>query len=118
MRHTNFGTVLAGLIFIGLVGLGGFYMTTSTQERINGAVVVRDGERVCSTSDGTMSCKYVEFFENETFENTDSLWFGKFNSSDVHGKIREGMTCNLLVTGFRVPFMSWHRNIVTADCKA
>lgn len=100
-----------------ILAVGGItsYITYSTQEKIT-AVVARDGERVCSSSNDATSCKYVEYFENETFENTDSWAFGKFNSSDVHGKIREGMTCDMWVTGYRIPFLSWHRNIITADC--
>lgn len=115
-RSNHFGLIFgAWAAFIVVIGGVSSYVTFNTQERIT-ATVTRDGERVCSSSGDTTSCKYVEFFDGETFENTDNMFFGKFNSSDVHGKIREGMTCDMLVTGYRVPFLSWHRNIITADC--
>ncbi len=48
----------------------------------------------------------------EVFECTDSLYLGKFNSSDVYGQLEVGSTYKVQVAGFRWPFRSWYRNII------
>jgi len=58
------------------------------------------------------SSRYLIFTEKETFENTDSIAFFKFNSSDIYGRIDEGKTYRAKVSGIRVPFFSWYRNII------
>lgn len=58
------------------------------------------------------SSRYLIFTENETFENTDSIAFFKFNSSDIYGRIDEGKTYKAKVSGTRVPFLSWYRSII------
>lgn len=110
------GGIFATFILIAVI-FGGFsfYTTQATQERLT-ATAIRDGERACSGSSDSFTCKYIEYFDKETFENTGNFWVGKFNSSDVHGKIREGVTCDLVVSGYRVPFLSMHRNILEAKC--
>lgn len=81
-------------------------------------VKVTGKERVTSSdSNGQVSSKYLIFSETETFENTDSLIAGKFNSSDFYGKIRENQTCEFVVNGWRVPFLSMYRNIIKMECK-
>ena len=77
-------------------------------------VVIKDRERI--TSVGGKESKYLIFTESETFENTDTILALKFDSSDVYGKLEPGKTCDLVVTGFRIPFMSAYRNILSANC--
>lgn len=59
--------------------------------------------------------KYLIFTESEVLENTDSLWYWKWNSSDFYNKIEVGKTYKFTVYGWRVPFMSWYRNIVEVE---
>lgn len=70
-------------------------------------VTVTGKERVHSKD----SSKYLIFTEEETFENTDYLLIGKFNSSDIYGKIKEGETYTFDVAGLRIPILSAYRNI-------
>lgn len=80
-------------------------------------VKILDKERVvASSNDGTVTSKYLIFTEHETFENTDTFWAFKYNSSDIYGKISKGATCTFEVTGFRVPFFSMYRNILSVKC--
>ena len=81
------------------------------------ATAIRDGERVCTSTDSGQSCRFLEYFGDETFQNVDSLLFMKWNSADVHREIVAGKTCNLKVVGWRVPFLSMFRNIISADCQ-
>lgn len=75
-------------------------------------ITVTDKERVMQGSGEDASSKYLVFTDTEVFENTDCLVLGKFNSSDVYGQFKVGETYQVLVYGWRVPFLSWYRNIV------
>lgn len=60
--------------------------------------------------------KYLIFTEDKdgniaTFEITDSMVAGRFNSSDVYAAIKVGKTYNFTVGGSRNEFMSWYPNI-------
>jgi hypothetical protein len=57
--------------------------------------------------------RYLIFTKNETFENTDEVLFGKFNSSDVYGTLKEGHRYKAQVVGVRIPAFSWYRNIIS-----
>ena len=62
------------------------------------------------------SGKYLIFTEDKngniaTFEITDSLMAGRFNSSDVYAAIKVGETYTFTVGGSRNEFLSWYPNI-------
>ena len=58
------------------------------------------------------SDKYIIFADEETFEITDDFLLGRFNSSDDYGSLKVGETYTVTVNGWRVPFLSWYRNII------
>lgn len=89
---------------------------TVTREIIHKTVITGKERIVETDNEGRASSKYLIFTKNETFENTDSLWGWKFNSSDVYGKIKEGQICTFKVVGWRLPLLSWYRNILKAEC--
>lgn len=107
---------IAGLVMAGLLLSSSVVFARLTEDRIT-TTILRDGERVCSGSSEGTSCKYLEFGTGEVFENTDTWAFLKFNSSDVHGAIAAGKVCDLRVSGWRLPYLSWYRNIVEANCR-
>ena len=74
-------------------------------------VKITDKERV---QDGNVS-QYLIFTDNEVFKNTDSILFGKFNSSDVYNQLKIDSTYTLKVNGWRVPFISEYRNILKVE---
>lgn len=81
-------------------------------------VTITDKERVTrlSVACSTVS-KYLVYGEDENgktyvFENTDTLFRGKFNSSDVYGALKEGETYELTLIGFRVHIFNWYENII------
>lgn len=59
--------------------------------------------------------KWIVLTETETLENTDSLAYLKFNSSDIQGRIKVGQTYTAKVYGWRVPILSMYRNIVSVN---
>lgn len=58
------------------------------------------------------SDKYLVYTTTETFENTDSMLFGKHNSSDFQGKFSQGGKFQVKVVGWRSGWRSSYRNIV------
>lgn len=81
-------------------------------------VTITDKECVTTqVSEGQNDSKYLIYGEDENgktyvFENTDTLFRGKFNSSDVYGALKEGETYELTVIGFRVHILNWYENII------
>lgn len=76
--------------------------------------VVTDKDRITNrNSEGGTSSKYLIFTEAETFENTDDFSVMKFNSSDFYGSIAVGQEYCFTVAGWRVPFLSMYRNIIS-----
>ena len=95
----------AGWILLGCIGLGIFWLTTyGTYEKLT--VTVTGTEYVEKT--------YMVFTETETFTNSDSLLSLKFDSSDLHGKLKNGQY-EVEVYGYRFGPLTMHRNIVTAE---
>jgi len=80
-------------------------ITYSTAEKV--MFTVKEKEPIAAKKG-----KYLIFTKQEVFENTDSFWKAKFNSSDVYGQLEPGKTYEAEVYGWRVPFLSWYRNIV------
>ena len=76
--------------------------------------VVTDKDRVTERSGDSASSRYLIFTKSETFENSDSLWHWKWDSSDLYGSMQERELYRLTVTGLRVPFLSMYRNVVEA----
>lgn len=112
-------------IYIGIAALffvlifGNMILYKSSAESVN--FVVNEKERImdCSTdADGIQSCsaKYLVFTDSEVFENTDKFVIFKFDSSDQHAKMIDGSSCSATAYGWRVPFMSWYRNLDDVHC--
>ena len=79
-------------------------------------ITVDHRERVSQGYGETLASKYLIFTkEGEVFEDTDNLFLGKFNSSDIYGQIREGHTYRVRTSGYRMPALSYYRNIVSVE---
>ena len=100
---------LAGVLAIGAFNIG--YSATRTTTTIT----VNEKERVQQCSSDSCTSRYLIFADSEVFENTDNLFYGKFNSSDIYGRLQQGKTYEVEVVGWRVPILSAHRNILTAQ---
>ena len=114
MSKKGFSTlaVCGAIIVAGLVAGVGFFMSAYLREETV-SITIKDKERVVDR-DGQGS-RYLIWTDDETFENVDSLIKGKFNSSDLYGKLEEGKTYDCKVYGWRNGFFSWYRNII--ECK-
>ena len=71
---------------------------------------VEDKERVYYPDRG--DSKYLIFTNRGVFENTDTIFKMKFNSSDVYGKLKRGRIYTVEACGWRVQPLSWYKNII------
>lgn len=97
--------VLIGLI-LGMALLSYPFYVYQTQEKM--ICTVENKERINTKE----SSKYVIFCEEEVIQNTDELLVFKFNSSDFYKNLKIGNKYNLLVYGWRIPFLSTYRNVI------
>ena len=98
-------------LIIILVGVSVFTDYVKTHNDITYTITVTDKERNSDHS------KYLIWGDDENgnplvFENTDTFWRGKFNSSNIQGALKEGGTYKITVVGFRIPIISWYQNII------
>jgi hypothetical protein len=68
-------------------------------------------ERVYDADRGS---RYLIFTDAGTFENVDSLIYGKFDSSDLYGYLQVGETYSIKIKGIRSHFFSIYPNILEA----
>ena len=76
-------------------------------------VIIYVSDKEVTSKEGVK--KYLVYTDGEVFENTDTVWFFKFNSSDVYGSLKEGEQYIVKVAGWRKPFFSWYRNIIKIE---
>jgi hypothetical protein len=112
MKVKNFAIILVILaISLSIASYNVAYMST---EAVVTTKVLKT-ERVITGSGDSIQSKYLVFCENETFELTDSLMYGKFNSSDMYGSLQVGKTYTFKVVGWRNHFFSIYRNIISMN---
>lgn len=101
------------LVVIIAFGISFAYNTTETTY----IITVTDKERVTQRSGDRYSSKYLVFGKDENgnslvFQNTDTFWKWKWDSSNIQGELDLGNKYQITVVGFRVPFFSMYENIV------
>lgn len=104
---------VAGAIAFAGVAIGIGVFANGYLQESNVTITVKDKERIVDRD--VQGSRYLIWSDDETFENVDSLIKGKFNSSDLYGRLEEGKTYDCKVYGWRNGFFSWYRNII--ECK-
>lgn len=100
--------VLFVIAFIAVIAVN-VYSVYGTQRTVT--FTVNHRERT-----GGDSGKYLVYTNEEgVFQDTDAIWYLKYDSSDVYNQLREGGEYECEVYGWRVPFFSWYPNI--KSCK-
>jgi hypothetical protein len=101
------GFLLPALMVMIFLGSLSYYFS---QETIT--ILIQGKERITTGGGENISSKFMVYADSEVFENTDSVLFLKFNSADYQNKLLVGNTYDVKVVGWRVPLLSWYRNIV------
>lgn len=111
------GVVLFFVAVIAIVGAiwWGVSAHHSWIERTTATVEFTVKEKECVMDDSANSNKYLIFTENEVFENTDSYYHNKFDSSDLQGYLEVGKKYKCEVFGERNPRWSWYRNLTACE---
>lgn len=119
MSNKSLGCLTA-IILVIIAGIAFIVLDCSNDHTYT--ITITDKERVTRQyTENSIDSKYLIYGEDENgktyvFEDTDTLFRGKFNSSDVYGALKEGETYELTVIGFRVHILNWYENII--DFKA
>lgn len=98
-------------IIIVLVAILAYPIAYKTSEHKK-TIKVTDKERITTGSGESISSKFVVYTDKGVFENTDSMLFMKFNSADVQNELKVGQEYRVTVAGWRVPFLSYYKNIL------
>lgn len=101
--------LIAFFILIVIVGCNHF-------NRNSYNITVTDKDRIIKGDDSY----YVVFADlqngqNKVFKNEDTLIEGKWNSSDIQGKLKVGEKYKIFVYGYRFPFLSMYENIIEVE---
>ncbi len=98
-------TLLSIGLIAAFIGSAVYLNYTNRQERI---IHIKQATSVNTGK----SHKYLIFANEGVFENTDVLFIGKFNSSDLQNQMLNAKVCKVETLGYRVPFLSKYPNIV------
>jgi len=104
------------VVVLGLLALGfgaGVVVEWLTVEHTE--IQVLRVEREVKGKGDSVKAKYMVTTENEVFENTDTIAFWKYNSSDVQRELLPGGRYKVKVNGWRWPWASWYRNIIEVE---
>ena len=83
-------------------------------------VTITDKERITEKSGDEIKSKYLVFCKEDNgativFENTDVVFKGKWNSSDIQGRLEIGKKYRIKTIGYRIPFFSMYENIISVS---
>jgi hypothetical protein len=74
-------------------------------------LTVKDKERVTQSD----SSYYLVYTNNGVYQNVDSMFEGKHNSSEGQGNLERKHTYTCHVQGYRIPFLSMYPNIISCE---
>lgn len=103
-----FGVVIAFVVVL-MIGIG--IAERATLKTVTFTVQ----DKTVKRSHSDHGDEYQIFTDKGVYKDTDTIFFLKFNSSDVYGQLQKGHRYTCRVNGFRIPLFSTKRNIL--DCK-
>ena len=91
------------------------YLIAYKMSSENIEISVKEKERITVGKGEKIDSKFIIYSQKEVFENTDSWLYFKFNSADYQNNFEVNKTYKVKVAGWRVPFLSMYRNIVSKN---
>ena len=101
----KFQFIMFTLFFI-IIGSIGYWYQIGTLEKVR--ITIDDKQRVTTG----LKSVYMIFTATESFEDTDSFYHTKYDSTDLFNPLKVGCTYEVNVYGIRMPFFSTFRNVV------
>lgn len=105
------GLYIGIIIIVILCMLGSYSVKESNKRTVNVIVTDKGIKNYDNDSKYLIYCKN-ENEEIQVYEITDSLFQGKFNSSDIYGSIEVGKEYTFVIRGTRIGLTSTYPNIV------
>ncbi len=65
-------------------------------------------------SAGTMSHYMVYTTDGQAIKNTNCIWFWKFKSDELQGKLKKGKKYKIKTWGMRIPWLGMYKHIISA----
>lgn len=102
------------ILFVACYGVWVGFMTAFNDHAET--ITVTDKERVNDSS----SSYYLVFGEDEAgnvvvYKNTDEFLRGKWDSSTMQAELEIGETYDVVLVGYRIPFLSMYENILEIE---
>lgn len=117
MREVVLWAIAMAVVFGVILAIGaaiGFIPERLAVDEVTGTVTDKYIKRYGDSDYFHVAVKYADG-TTEVFQNKDALWWWKWDSADVQQELEIGKSYRLTVIGWRVPFLSWFRNIVVAE---
>lgn len=107
--------ISAGLLVLLIIicGCGAFGKTSGTQAEVTAKILNADIAKDGESSIYLIDVEYADG-TTEVLAVKDNSFAGLWNSRDVYFALKNntGTTYKFTVVGWRVPFLSWHREII------
>jgi hypothetical protein len=99
---------LIGIVAVMMIAMICLSIASSFHSVPNQTFTITGKENVRS-GDGS---KYLVYTDKTTYEVEDSWIWGRWNSSDVYGRLVIGKSYSATLQGYRIPFFSMYPNII------
>jgi len=105
-----FGGILLLIVVFFVVTIGvDLYANTHTKSV---TFTVRDKTTKTDCNNGSCSSKYLIYTNKGVYQDTDSVWFFKFRSSDLYGNLQRGHRYTCKTAGYRIGLTSSYPNLI------
>lgn len=113
MKKTILKAVILILLLVAMICIS-LFASFNDHSKV---VTITDKERIYEKQGDTGKSYYLVFAKDENgnvvvFENTDTIWRAKWNSSDIQAALEIGKTYEVELIGFRVKFLSMYENVI------
>ena len=111
----TFAWILICIIIVGILFLNLIYLQRTGTQTITITDKGITVDTYTTENGGGAISKYMIYTKSgEVFVNRNSLWYKKWRSAELQGKLKIGKTYRIQTCGFRVPILGMYKNILTA----
>lgn len=103
------------IIIVGVIFLNLFYLRhTETQTITITDKGITVDAYITENGSGATSKYMIYTKSGEVFINRNSLWYRKWKSDELQGKLKVGKIYQIKTCGFRIPVLGMYKNILSA----